>query len=608
MSHSTEPFPLSHARIGRAGDASCQPAAFQGAFNALSTPRFSAKQLTTTHSGQNGELATADFAGMGKQRPTRTTNEEKSMYEKTDSFRAQRPLITTISLSQRASTSTSSQKREEPKHSKGTREQSPSSIAALIPDTKFPPPIDVDVSSESALRKPFTSQKPPSAYMSSKQHTDLSPILATTTLVKLFESQSGRPSPPPNTILSRAQKSVSQTLSPIPTAHFLARTPAGVLRSTEHAENAIESNKFSRARSREMPSNSPSSAPVAMTSSVVDPVAAQPKRSNPTISITGSIPTPPPPRRTRQDFALIKQKGDGRSSFTNDSDGSSSASSYASAADKITVRAADSSEKGKPFVYSTRPKRPSEPVSRGSDKDGSTLVGGRISRDGLLLPRRLAPQLTADSLANAMVASSLASSRAPSPSKPPLPPPRRNTKQHSIFRRSQSQDQAQSRTPSPGRSMRQTMRKSPKPDDEDEYSRKKGGYLLKKHHNKHHEGDRKRWRDEITEQERKRYEGVWAANKGLLMSSEDVDSAGTVLNLVVRDIWRRCHLPDDVLEDVWNLVDIKRVGRLRKEEFVVGMWLIDQRLKGRKLPMRVSESVWFSARALSGVKVLKSHR
>jgi hypothetical protein len=75
-----------------------------------------------------------------------------------------------------------------------------------------------------------------------------------------------------------------------------------------------------------------------------------------------------------------------------------------------------------------------------------------------------------------------------------------------------------------------------------------------------------------------------------------------VLNLVVKEIWMRSRLPDHVLEEVWDLVDGRGVGRLCKEEFVVGMWLIDQRLKGRKLPFKVSDSVWMSVRG-AGVKV-----
>jgi len=159
------------------------------------------------------------------------------------------------------------------------------------------------------------------------------------------------------------------------------------------------------------------------------------------------------------------------------------------------------------------------------------------------------------------------------------------------------------------------MRGPPKSDDEEHSGPHKGPrkHLIKKHPNKHHEGDRKRWRDQITERERKRYEGVWAANRGthVLFSDSDLQSlekkgvyAGEdpareyVSNLVVRDIWSRSRLPEDVLEEIWDLVDHEGAGRLTRDEFIVGMWLIDQRLKGRKLPIRVSESVWASVRRL----------
>lgn len=132
------------------------------------------------------------------------------------------------------------------------------------------------------------------------------------------------------------------------------------------------------------------------------------------------------------------------------------------------------------------------------------------------------------------------------------------------------------------------------------------GMKVRKHPNKHHEGQRKRWRDAITERERKRYEGVWAANKGVLLplnaNEHDDDASLDVQNLVVREIWMRSRLPTHVLEEVWALVDGRDIGRLTREEFVVGLWLVDQRLKGRKLPTRVSDSLWTSARGL-GIKV-----
>jgi len=157
--------------------------------------------------------------------------------------------------------------------------------------------------------------------------------------------------------------------------------------------------------------------------------------------------------------------------------------------------------------------------------------------------------------------------------------------------------------------MRQEPSSSDSEDDDPRRHKTKKKHLVRKHPNKHHEGDRKRWRDAVTERERKRYEGVWAANRGLYLSHLALNSSldasrlqDEVLNLVVRDVWCRSRLPGAELEEVWDLVDSRGVGRLTKDEFVVGLWLVDQRLKGRKLPTRVSESVWGSVR-YSGIKI-----
>ncbi|KFY28087.1 hypothetical protein V493_03093 [Pseudogymnoascus sp. VKM F-4281 (FW-2241)] len=264
--------------------------------------------------------------------------------------------------------------------------------------------------------------------------------------------------------------------------------------------------------------------------------------------------------------------------------------------------------------------------------------------------------MTVNSLANAMVASALASSRNQSPSRPskkpaPAPPPTRRSTT-SLFANAQAHISQSSRTPSPSKSslqkhhtggktgMRTTMRKTPRSsDDEDEGMMKRGRKnLMKKHPNKHHEGDRKRWRDAVSDRERKRYEGLWASNKGLFTSPSTItksvpgitspstrrnsSNAGTkpgtleslrsppedcVSSLVVRDIWSRSRLPDDVLSDVWELVDHSGTGMLSRDEFVAGVWLVDQRLKGRKLPQRVGDSVWVSIGALGGVKVKDKH-
>ncbi|KAK7750985.1 Increased rDNA silencing protein [Diatrype stigma] len=282
-----------------------------------------------------------------------------------------------------------------------------------------------------------------------------------------------------------------------------------------------------------------------------------------------------------------------------------------------------------------------------------------------------------DSLTNAIVAGSLATSRlTPSMSsstskKPPSPPPSRR---HTPLR------------------MRQTLREPPssgkgknKSDDEDSEATRRHKHRHRKKpfgqkgKHAHHEGQRKRWREEITPRERKRYEGVWASNRGYLLvdgkragdragasqqrtppnqsqslglgssqsrslsqtqqpptrasrdappravstevsnntstsssrdliitKSYDGDGEGDgdlVANVVVRDLWARSRLPADELAEVWDLVDVRGRGALDRAEFVVGTWLVDQRLRGRKIPRKVSDSVWSSARSGAGVRV-----
>lgn len=155
------------------------------------------------------------------------------------------------------------------------------------------------------------------------------------------------------------------------------------------------------------------------------------------------------------------------------------------------------------------------------------------------------------------------------------------------------------------------MRKDPSSGEDEQSGAHRKKKLFRKHPHKHHEGDRKRWRVHVTERERKRYEGVWAANKGIFMdlpgnelsSEERADAKTRVSGLVVRDIWSRSRLPANALAEVWDLVDHDQSGCLTRWEFCVGLWLIDQRLKGRKLPPKVSDSVWSSIRGLQGLKL-----
>ena len=221
--------------------------------------------------------------------------------------------------------------------------------------------------------------------------------------------------------------------------------------------------------------------------------------------------------------------------------------------------------------------------------------------------------LTEVSLADAIVASSLASSRAPSPAKqvPAPAPPRRSSLSRALFRHPFSSDTDLPRHGGPYQGMRQTLRKYESDGSDDERARRNHKHFMK-HPNKHREGSRQRWKDKVAERERKRYEGVWAANKGLFIASSDsisnedgleTSASDTVLNLVVRDIWSRSRLPAEILAEIWDLVDREGVGTLNRDEFVLGLWLIDQRLKGRKLPVRVSPTLWASVRHTWGVRI-----
>jgi hypothetical protein len=221
------------------------------------------------------------------------------------------------------------------------------------------------------------------------------------------------------------------------------------------------------------------------------------------------------------------------------------------------------------------------------------------------------------------MAGNLAASRLPpSPAvPPPLPAPRRHGHKHlhphlhngSLKHHHSGGNGNNGQSRSPPRqagTLLTTLRHPPShsPSDEEDsgkhHRRRKPLQSKKKH--AHHEGARKRWREEVSARERKRYEAVWASNRGLFAdrtaaesrNKSDTADADLVVNVVVRDIWSRSRLPFDELAEVWDLVYHGRNGGLNREEFVVGTWLIDQRLRGRKIPARVSDSVWDSARGM----------
>lgn len=311
----------------------------------------------------------------------------------------------------------------------------------------------------------------------------------------------------------------------------------------------------------------------------------------------------------------------------------SSGSSFVSAS-SAPLSSSDSPIRGRSRPVSPDPIPPRRPAQSRPLSTYSLSTTTSSAFPGRSRPTPIS-NLSVDSLASAMVASSLASSRFTS-----RPPPQSNP----------SKTPPRMQTPH----MRQTLRKPTSKLDDEPGSRSRSKQRRRKPLGKlgggkkhiHHEGARKRWREEITARERKRYEGVWASNRGLLLlrspagsPARDIPAAHShththpqtqshththapdqsqqhltkrqqkqlqaekeneelVANVVARDIWARSRLPFDELAEVWDLVDRRGLGALDREEFVVGMWLIDQRLRGRKIPQKVGESVWGSARGV----------
>lgn len=138
----------------------------------------------------------------------------------------------------------------------------------------------------------------------------------------------------------------------------------------------------------------------------------------------------------------------------------------------------------------------------------------------------------------------------------------------------------------------------------------------------------------ITTEEKKRYEAIWVSNKnrylemlpwygnkqekndlesdincmslvssGLNMDKEIEDSVHAnkddceedlMVNFVAYEIYNRSNLPPKVLKKIYDLIDVRQDGALNKQSFIVGMWLIDQCLYGKKLPDKVPDLVWTS--------------
>jgi hypothetical protein len=551
MSTQFNPYVRTDAKASNAS--ASQNAALQGAALAFAKPPV--KPKPNNYSGNNGALAAATKAGGNTTAPRRSPITSPSSNGKDERLMSQHSCASNtyghgpgIEFAMQRQT-TNSVKGDMSDHlllpsTVSSRSISPSQIAASLATSRSAP-ITPNHTGQQSTRPPTIHRKASSSGRSPRRSTSRSSAM-------LEDAQDTTSIPPTTSLIGMFERSAGTT--PI------AKKPKSSIVTTRSNATAVVWPK---------------------------PVRAQPAFVEQNL-VNSQKPSLPPPRRA----------DDGRRSRTpsrgpktpvkeQDTDEASSEDSFVSASDQRPQSA---------------PARKRRPTSVPASADARKI----------------------DAMANAIVASSLASSRAVSPAKsplnlaPPLPPPRRGN--NGLFVQQNTFD---SRTPSPAKGFRQTMRKPPKDEEEEDPNMLRRGKknIMKKHPNKHHEGDRKRWRDAITERERKRYEAVWASNKGLHVYNDTSsfqpppsfayqpntpappNPSNSVSNIVVRDIWSRSRLGTDVLSEVWELVDRTGTGMLSREEFVVGLWLIDQRLKGRKLPIRVGDSVWSSIASLGGIKV-----
>lgn len=150
-------------------------------------------------------------------------------------------------------------------------------------------------------------------------------------------------------------------------------------------------------------------------------------------------------------------------------------------------------------------------------------------------------------------------------------------------------------------------------------STKKKCRSIMRSHKRHSFNEDKPWKSHVdigyvSEKERKRYEGIWVTNRNSylellpwwdendLLDDEDhtiFPQDGLILNQVVLDLWSRSNLPPQLLAQIYDKVDTRRDCTLNRQSFLIGMWLVDQCLYGRKLPKEIDQRVWDSVEKFS---------
>lgn len=508
-------------------------AALRGATTAFARPAANGK---LPNGGVNPALAAATSAGLRSPSPARPII-PTSTGESVQSIKSSVTNMSTPSL---------------PLPPQRGLSRSPSQQAASLataraaqPSLDSRPGMKSDNPRTAATKTPAVPPKPRrlSSYTRSAEKkeddkpTDSTPIPPTTSLVNMFEQKASSPQSPRNNVDPIVVK---------PNNELPLKSPKPV-RTSSGITSMIQ---------RELENSRTSPPPIANEFAYSTTKATQKDEESlhasspaPTSKVTSALKPPIPPPRNRNTAAGAENTHLEPIKSSNDTRGRSVpplSPLRSNTTDPIPINRT---------ITNKSLTSPSEALSP-SSASGKSIA----AQWNLLHPRKGTPNMTGNQLADAMVAGSLASSRHPSPTRSTIEPPPLPTRRHKHHTFSLS------REPSPAKQgMRKTLRQTQSEtsdEGEDErlypYSKHKVQKRLGKHPNKHHEGDRKRWREEVTERERKRYEGVWAANKGMYcvftreeqrLISKEPDSQHVrdlkealpdqVSNLIVRDIWSR---------------------------------------------------------------------
>ena len=247
---------------------------------------------TKTYRGRNGARAAAAFAGTGTQKPATASIEEKAAYPEPESA----PKVQPLPITRPSKNPPRHVERNNPKQPNQDRGQSLS------------------------------------------QRTDVTSIQATNTLVKLFESHTGTCNSSSKAIFSRPRNFPLQSASPFKVGLATREKPIEFSRP-KTAEGASNKSKVAEPPIRELKTLPLTNARATATTTAAGSFTAPPETSKRTASYRGPPPTPPT-RGTRQDKGVLNPRSNVRSSVVNDSDGHSSASSYASALDVIQLHPA----------------------------------------------------------------------------------------------------------------------------------------------------------------------------------------------------------------------------------------------------------------------------